>query len=49
VLQPQEVNASAPMEVTEVGRVTDVRLEQKPKAYPPMEVTESGMATAVRL
>ena len=36
------------MEVTEEGKVTDVREEQLPKAFCPMEVTEEGMVTEAR-
>ena len=36
----QSVNAELPIEVTELGMVTDVSPEQLEKALSPMEVTE---------
>ena len=41
--------AHFPIEVTELGMVTDVRLRQPEKAASPIEVTEFGMVTDVRL
>ena len=36
------------MEVTELGIVNEVRLEQPQNAPPPMEVTELGIVNEVR-
>jgi hypothetical protein len=41
-------NASSPMEVTEMGRVIEVKL-QCLKAPSPIEVTELGMVMEVKL
>ena len=46
---PQSSKPSSPMEVTEFGIATVVRLVQPRKASSPMEVTEFGIATVVRL
>ena len=45
-LQPQK--ALSPMDVTELGMVTEVRPLQPAKARYPMDVTELGMVTEVR-
>ena len=41
--------AEYPIEVTELGMVTEARLVQPENAEPPIEVTELGMVTEVRL
>ena len=43
------MNAKFPIEVTELGMVTLVRLEQPQNAPYPIEVTELGMVTLARL
>ena len=47
LLQP--VNASSPIEVTELGITTEVKLLQPVNAYLPIEVTELGISTDVKL
>ena len=41
--------APCPIEVTELGIVSEVRLEQSSKVLNPMDVTESGIVNEVRL
>ena len=48
-VRPEPLKALLPMEVTLLGMVTEVRLEQSEKALPPMSVTLLGMVTEVRL
>ena len=43
----QRINASLPIEFTELPMVTEVRLEQSKNALSPTEVTEFGMAIEV--
>ena len=45
----QKLNASVPIKVTEIGMVTEVRLEQPLNVSYPIEVTELGIDTEVRL
>ena len=44
----QERKAQLPIFVTEYGMVTEVSLEQLPKAFSPISVTEDGMVASVR-
>ena len=45
--QPRK--AKFPMDVTELGMLTEVRPVQFKKAHTPMDLTELGMLTVVRL
>ena len=43
----QSANTLPPIDVTEFGIVTEVRLEHSPNAHPPMVVTELGIVIDV--
>lgn len=47
-IAPHSLNANPPMEVTELGMVTEVSPLQPENALLPMDVTELGMGTSVR-